>query len=42
MLFSPTLPQLENAVKQTEQPDKQYAQQHLTYHTANLYPGITV
>ena len=33
MLFSPTLPQLENAVKQTEQPDKQYAQQHPTYHS---------
>ena len=28
MLFSPTLPQLENAVQQTEQPAKQYAQQH--------------
>ena len=30
MLFSPMLPQLENAVQQTEQPAKQYAQQHAT------------
>ena len=30
MLFSPTLPQLENAVQQTEQPAKQYDQQHAT------------